>query len=451
MMNTNKLFLIISREFSIRVKKKSFILLTLLIPVFFAALIILPSVIMTFSSGEKGQKILVVDKSQVCAPFFKNTEEHTYQFDSNADIDKIKKNFAKEDLYAIIEISSLDSNSNVSVNAVSSKQLNISTKSEIERTVKKAIEKTKLGRYNIENIDSILKDVNTEVSVKTFTISEGGDEKAGMVEINMGIAYIASFMIYMFIFMFGSMVMRGVIEEKSSRVVEVIISSVKPFELMLGKILGVGAVALVQFLIWIVLTVGITFGVQSVIGIDKMMGNSEVTQQMTGGQLSGDMSQAVTKISANNSPMGDVFNALSGVNFVSITLAFITFFILGYLLYASLFAAVGSAADNESDTQQLVLPVTLPLIIGLFIMIHTFQYPDSSLSFWGSMIPFTSPMVMMARVPFGVPAWEMALSVGILFGTFLLMAYISAKIYRVGILMYGKKASWKDMVKWIKF
>lgn len=451
MMNTNKLFLIISREFSIRVKKKSFILLTLLIPIFFAALIILPSVIMTFSSGEKGQKILVVDKSQVCAPFFKNTEEYTYQFDSNADIDKIKKNFAKEDLYAIIEISSLDSNSNVSVNAVSSKQLNISTKSEIERTVKKAIEKTKLGRYNIENIDSILKDVNTEVSVKTFTISEGGDEKAGMVEINMGIAYIASFMIYMFIFMFGSMVMRGVIEEKTSRVVEVIISSVKPFELMLGKILGVGAVALVQFLIWIVLTVGITFGVQSVIGIDKIMGNSEVTQQMTGGQLSGDMSQAVTKISANNSPMGDVFNALSDVNFVSITLAFITFFILGYLLYASLFAAVGSAADNESDTQQLVLPITLPLIIGLFIMIHTFQYPDSSLSFWGSMIPFTSPMVMMARVPFGVPAWEMALSIGILFGTFLLMAYVSAKIYRVGILMYGKKASWKDMVKWIKF
>ncbi len=236
-MNTSKLFLIISREFSIRVKKKSFILLTLFTPIFFAALIVLPSVIMTLSSGEKGQKILVVDKSEVCAPFFKNTEEFIYIIDNKVDVEMIKKNFSKGDLYALVEISALDSNANVTVSALSSKQLNIDTKSELERTVKKAIEKTKLDKYNIQNLDSILKDINTDISVKTFTISEEGDEKAGMVEIYMGIAYIASFMIYMFIFMFGSMVMRGVIDEKSSRVVEVIVSSVKPFELMLGKFL----------------------------------------------------------------------------------------------------------------------------------------------------------------------------------------------------------------------
>ncbi|MFA5849676.1 MAG: ABC transporter permease [Bacteroidales bacterium] len=439
-MKTDKLFLIISREFSVRVKKKSFIFLTLLTPIFFAALIVLPSVIMTFSSGEKGQKIMVVDKSQVCASFFKNNEEYTYLFDANADVEKIKKNFASEDLYALVEISPLDSSANVTVSAFSSKQLNIDTKTEIERTVKKAVEKTKLGRYNIENLDAILKDVNTDVSVKTFTISEEGDEKLGMVEIYMGIAYIASFMIYMFIFMFGSMVMRGVIDEKSSRVVEVIISSVKPFELMLGKILGVGSVALVQFLIWIGLTVGIIFGVQSVIGID-----------MAKSQLPAGMAQSVTTLPVDNSPMGDIMSALSGVNFVPIILAFMAFFLLGYLLYASMFAAVGSAVDNEADTQQLILPVTLPLIIGLFIMIHTFQYPDSNLSFWGSMIPFTSPMVMMARAPFGVPAWEMALSIAILFGTFLLMTFISSKIYRVGILMYGKKANWKEIIKWLKY
>jgi len=439
-MKTDKLFLIISREFSVRVKKKSFIFLTLLTPIFFAALIVLPSVIMTFSSGEKGQKIMVVDKSEVCASFFKNNEEYTYLFDANADVEKIKKNFASEDLYALVEISPLDSAANVSVSAFSSKQLNIDTKTEIERTVKKAIEKTKLGRYNIENLDAILKDVNTDVSVKTFTISEEGDEKLGMVEIYMGIAYIASFMIYMFIFMFGSMVMRGVIDEKSSRVVEVIISSVKPFELMLGKILGVGSVALVQFLIWIGLTVGIIFGAQSVMGID-----------MAKSQLPAGMAQSVTAMPVDNSPMGDIMSALSGVNFVAIILAFMAFFILGYLLYASMFAAVGSAVDNEADTQQLILPVTLPLIVGLFIMIHTFQYPDSSLSFWGSMIPFTSPMVMMARAPFGVPAWEMALSIAILFGTFLLMTLVSSKIYRVGILMYGKKANWKEIIKWLKY
>ncbi|OFY41752.1 MAG: hypothetical protein A2X18_10535 [Bacteroidetes bacterium GWF2_40_14] len=439
-MKTDKLFLIISREFSVRVKKKSFIFLTLLTPIFFAALIVLPSVIMTFSSGVKGQKIMIVDKSEVCTSFFKNNEEYTYLFDANADVEKIKKNFAGEDLYALVEISPLDSAANVTVSAFSSKQLNIDTKTEIERTVKKAVEKTKLGRYNIENLDAILKDVNTDVSVKTFTISEEGDEKLGMVEIYMGIAYIASFMIYMFIFMFGSMVMRGVIDEKSSRVVEVIISSVKPFELMLGKILGVGSVALVQFLIWIGLTVAIIFGAQSVMGID-----------MAKSQLPAGMAQSVTTMPVDNSPMGDIMSALSGVNFVPIILAFMAFFILGYLLYASMFAAVGSAVDNEADTQQLILPVTLPLIIGLFIMIHTFQYPDSSLSFWGSMIPFTSPMVMMARAPFGVPAWEMALSIAILFGTFLLMTLISSKIYRVGILMYGKKASWKDIIKWIKY
>ncbi len=439
-MKTDKLFLIISREFSVRVKKKSFIFLTLLTPIFFAALIVMPSVIMTFSSGEKGQKIMVVDKSEVCAPFFKNNDEYTYLFDANADVEKVKKNFASEDLYALVEISPLDSAANVTVSAFSTKQLNIDTKKEIERTVKKAVEKTKLGRYNIENLDAILKDINTEVSVKTFTISEEGDEKLGMVEIYMGIAYIASFMIYMFIFMFGSMVMRGVIDEKSSRVVEVIISSVKPFELMLGKILGVGSVALVQFLIWIGLTVGIIFGVQSVMGID-----------MAKSQLPAGMAQSVTAMPVDNSPMGDIMSALSGVNFVPIILAFMAFFILGYLLYASMFAAVGSAVDNEADTQQLILPVTLPLIVGLFIMIHTFQYPDSSLSFWGSMIPFTSPMVMMARAPFGVPAWEMALSIVILFGTFLLMTLISSKIYRVGILMYGKKANWKEIIKWLKY
>lgn len=449
-MNTSKLFLIISREFSIRVKKKSFILLTLLTPVFFAALIALPSLIMTFSSGDKGQKILVVDKSEVCAPFFKNSEEYIYSFDPNADVEGIKKNFANEGFYALVEISQLDSSSNVTVSAFSSKQLNMDTKEEIERNVKNAVEKTKMQRYNIDNLDLILKDVNTDVSVKTFTISKEGDEKEGMVEINMGISYIASFMIYMFIFMFGSMVMRGVIDEKSSRVIEVIVSSVKPFELMLGKVLGIGAVALVQFLIWIVLTVGITFGVQSFMGADNIKAGTEMAQQISGGQIAAD-AQGVAAISTDSSPMGEILTALSGIDFVSIVLAFLAYFIFGYLLYASMFAAVGSAVDNEADTQQLTLPVTLPLIIGLFIMIHTFQYPDSSISFWGSMIPFTSPMVMMARVPFGVPAWQMALSIALLFGTFLFMTFVSAKIYRIGILMYGKKANWKDLWKWLKY
>jgi ABC-2 type transport system permease protein len=206
-----------------------------------------------------------------------------------------------------------------------------------------------------------------------------------------------------------------------------------------------------QFIIWVGLTVGLIFGVSSFIGVDKLAGNEQVTSSVMGGAGAGDMASVTASLSENNSPMNDVMSALSGVDFVSIILAFLAYFILGYLLYASMFAAVGSAVDNEADTQQLIFPVTLPLIIGLFIMIHTFQYPDSTLSFWGSMIPFTSPMVMMARAPFGVPAWEMALSIGLLFGTFLFMTYVSAKIYRVGILMYGKKATFKDLIKWLKY
>ncbi|MPM89694.1 hypothetical protein SDC9_136806 [bioreactor metagenome] len=216
---------------------------------------------------------------------------------------------------------------------------------------------------------------------------------------------------------------------------------------MLGKIIGVGSVALVQFLIWIALTVGITFGIQAAFGVDKLTGNSQITQQVMQQGVAGQQ-VAVPEIS---SPMGDVMTALAGVDFVSIISAFLIYFLLGYFLYAAMFSAVGSAVDNEADTQQLILPVTLPLIIGLFIMIHTFQYPDSSLSFWGSMIPFTSPMVMMARVPFGVPMWELALSITLLIATFLFMTYVSSKIYRVGILMYGKKATWKDLIKWLKY
>lgn len=443
-MNTNKIFLVLSREFKIRVKKKSFILTTILTPLLFAAMIVLPTMLATTSSGEKGNKILVVDSSGVCAPFFKDSEEFIFSFDANADIEKIKKNFSAEGLYAMVIISKADSSLNVSVSAVSNKQLNISAKTEIEKYIQNAVEAEKLKKYNIENLNVILKDIRTKVYMKTYTLGEEGNEKLGMVEINMAISYIASFMSYIFIFMFGSMVMRGVIEEKTTRIVEVIVSSVKPFELMMGKILGVGSVAILQFLIWIVLTIGLIFGIQSAVGFESLGSSSQITQ-MAGG--AGEAAIAA----AAQSPMGEVFTALAGVNWVMIVSSFLAYFLLGYLLYASMFSAVGSAVDNEADTQQLIFPVTLPLIIGIFIMVHTFQYPDSNLSFWGSMIPFTSPMVMMARVSYGVPLWQLATSISLLFLTFVGMTFLSAKIYRIGILSYGKKGSWKEIVKWLKY
>ncbi len=444
-MKNSKISLVIAREFLIRVKKKSFIIMTLLTPVLFAAMIVLPSVIMMFSEGEKGQNMLIVDRSGLCEQYFKSNDEFTFTFDNSVNVDSVKKNFASYNIYALVEISPADSNLNLSVSAVSNKQLNINAKTVIERGVQRAVESAKTQKYNIENLDAILKDIRADVSIKTFTLGEDGEEKLGMVEINMGIAYIASFMIYMFIFMFGSMVMRGVIEEKTNRIVEVIVSSIKPFELMLGKILGVGSVAITQFMIWIVLTLAITFGVQAFLGSEVLTQGSavELTQ---GGVVNQEVAQVMS-----SSPMGEVMTALAGINYVSIISIFLVYFLMGYLLYASMFAAVGSAVDNEADTQQLILPVTLPLILGLFIMVHTFQHPDSALSFWGSIIPFTSPMVMMARAPYGVPGWELALSISLLFATFVFMTFVSAKVYRVGILMYGKKATFKDLIKWLKY
>lgn len=449
-MKESKLFLVISREFLVRVKKRSFIIMTLLTPLLFAALVSIPSLIMLFSSGEKGREILVVDRSGRVENYFEESEQFVVHLDSKANLSQLKERFPSH-LYAVVEI--VEEGEELKVTSYSIKQLGLDAKSYVEKRVGRAIRKEKLEHYQIEDLEEIIADLDKPVSLKTIVLSDDGEEKQGMVELYMGISYISSFMIYMFIFMFGSLVMRGVIEEKSSRVVEVIVSSVKPFHLMLGKILGIGAVALLQFLIWIVLTFGIVIGIQTFVGLDKLGGaTTEQIVQMGGDELGGEVSELLNVAEMEGpSFMEEIVEGLSSLPVATIVFSFLAYFILGYLLYAALFAAVGSASDSEADTQQLTLPITLPLVIGLFLMIHTFQYPDSSLSLWGSMIPFTSPMVMIARVPFGVPLHQLLLSISILLLTFLLFTYISAKIYRVGILMYGKKITFKELIKWIRY
>lgn len=475
-MGKNKIGIIIAREYTIRVKKKSFIFTTILTPLLFAALMVVPSLIAMYSgSDEEAQVVRVVDESGIVMPYLESDEEIIYEQASQGEtLLSLKENFKNLDVFAVVGISPLDSNRNVSVTAYSEKQINMDIQSSIRRSVKKAVEDNKLKSYDIPDLDKVLEDIKSDVKMNTYTIDEKtGEEKASMVELYMGIGYIASFMIYMFIFMFGQMVMRSIIEEKTTRIVEVIVSSVKPFQLMMGKILGVAAVGLTQFLIWIVLTVAIVTGVTAVIGADAVtesvtaqpaqmaqvaqitgVDQAELQEAMEQTGLTVDMGNAAAQIQTDTESdniLGGILQALKGVNYVQIVVCFLIYFLLGYLLYSGMFAAVGSAVDNEADTQQLLLPVTMPLIIGLFIMLHTFQYPDSSLSFWASIIPFTSPMVMMARIAYGVPVWELALSIGLLFVTFLLLTYISGKIYRIGILMYGKKASWKDLYKWLKY
>ncbi len=436
-----KVFLIIEREFLSRVKKKSFIITTLLVPILMAALMIVPFYVQSIKDTEQ-KNIMVIDHSGIAQQALENSAELNFTFSPEASIDSIKQNFQKEGLYAVLTIGEIE-NKQPAVELYSFKQPNLDVQKTIERSLKKTIETEKLKAYNIEGLDTIMTNIKTDLSIKTFVWDESGNEKASNTAIYMGISYILSFLIYMFIFMFGTLVMRSVIEEKANRIVEVIISSVKPFQLMLGKIIGVASVGLLQFMIWVLLTLGILVAAQGFLGSS----GSEVGNMMQGDAATQEAMHEISKSAASS----DMLSLISNINFLPIIISFFFFFLFGYLLYASLFAAVGSAVENETDTQQLTLPITIPLIIGFMLMLHTFQYPNSSLSFWASMIPFTSPMVMMARVPFGVPFWEIALSLTLLFGTFLAFVWFSGKIYRVGILMYGKKASLKEMWKWLKY
>ena len=440
-MGKSKIAIIIAREFAVRVKKKSFIFTTLLTPLLFAALLVVPGLIASYSEDDAGLKVGVVDNSGIVMPYMESDEEVIFEQIMGRSIEELKGDFDNLDLFALVGISQLDSSKNLSVVAYSKKQLNMDVKHRIERNVEAAVEDNKLKGYGIPDLDRIMADIESNVRVNTYTLDDKGEEKASKVEIFMIIGYIASFMIYMFIFLFGNMVMRSVIEEKTTRIIEVIVSSVKPFQIMMGKILGVASVALTQFLIWVVFTLAIVTVAGQALGLNDPAQTLPVTADMPVDEI----------VAAARTEGGDFIQALKDVNYMQIVGCFLVYFVLGYLLYSSMFAAVGAVVDNEADTQQFILPVTMPIIIGLFIMLHTFQYPDSSLSFWGSVIPFTSPLVMMARIAYGVPAWELALSIGLLVLAFVGMAYLSGKIYRVGILMYGKKPSWKEIYKWLKY
>ena len=335
-------------------------------------------------------------------------------------------------------------------------------KDALSANVNNAVEEYRLASYDIKGLKQILEDVRVDVPVSTYTMDDSGQEKITSSEVYMIVSLVLSVIIYMFIAMFSAMVMQSVIEEKSTRVVEVLISSVNSLELMFGKIVGVAAVALTQFFLWIVLTAVIVLGVGSFIGMDAVTASASMQgdqmtmmaeglgvdpsmMDQTGMTVSPDMLAA-----SSDSELSAVMSTLAGLNYGEILLCFVIYFVLGYLLYASLFAAIGSAVENEADTQQLQMPVTIPLLLAFFIAFYAFKAPDSQVVFWGSIIPFTSPIVMLARIPFGVPFWELALSVGLLLLTFVAMAYISAKIYKVGILMYGKKTTFKDLYKWLK-
>ncbi len=443
-MNLRTIGLVINREYMTRVRKKSFLLITFLAPVFFAAVCVLPSIIM-LNTKEESKKVAVADASGIVMPALQDSETASYFDCTGVPLDSLKANLSNLGYDAVLSVSAIDPESkSLTADIYSNKPLGMDLTELIGNRINSAVENYRIASYDIEGLGKIMNDVKSDIHLRSYTLGEDGEAKISESGVYMFVSMMLGMVIYMFISIFGGMVSSSVIEEKASRVVEVLISSVKTTELMFGKIIGIALVALTQFLLWVLLT-GVIIGVAGVFAGPQLLGNVDQAQltEMASGSMS-----AVQMPEVNDATL--MLSSLSNMNLGLILVCFLAFFILGYMLYASFFAAIGSAVENEGDSNQLTLPATVPLLIGFFIAIYAFKAPDSAIVFWGSIIPFTSPIVMLARLPFGVPGWELILSLVLLVLTFIACAWMSAKIYKVGILMFGKKSTWKDLWKWLK-
>lgn len=486
---------VISREYSTRVKKKSFLVTTFVVPILFAAFIVGVTYIMG-NTKQRKQDVAVVDQSGIVFSHLENTDRLTFADYSLSDPDSLKADLDAIGKDVLVVISPLDTVSkSVSVSAYSAKPLGVEFTSGLAVKVDKAVEEYRVRQYGIDNLSKIMEEVRSDVKINEYTLGEDGKESVSESGIYMIVSMLLGIIIWMFIVMFGGQVMSSVIEEKNSRVVEVLISSVKAVDLMFGKIIGVALVALTQFMLWIVLSVVLVSVAGAFIGQDMLKdisSNPQMMAQTMGvspeqlsalnlGQASGsvavdlsagDSASAITASSpaaagdsalasasadslsaaapAEQDDLSVIIGTLANIPWTRLIISFLLYFLLGYLLYASLYAAIGSAVENEGDAQQLQMPVTIPLMIAYFIILMAFQNPDSQLVVWGSLIPFTSPIVMLARIPYGVPMWQLALSFALLLLTFIACAWASAKIYKAGILLFGKKTTFKDLWKWLK-
>jgi ABC-2 type transport system permease protein len=455
---------VISREYTTRVKKKSFLVTTFVVPILFAAMMVVVFLIMG-NTKERKMDVAVVDQSGIVMSHLESGDRVTYTDYSSEVPDSIKAHLKDYGKDALVVVSPLDTvKKTVSVQAYSKDPLGVEFTGGLSDKVDDAVEEYRIAQYGIDNLPQIMEDVKSNVKVTEYTLDESGKENVSESGIYMIVSMLLGIIIWMFIMMFGGQVMSSVIEEKSSRVVEVLISSVKAVDLMFGKIIGIALVALTQFLLWIVLTVILTSAASMFIGKDMLKSFSGDPQMMAqtvgmtpeqmeaiGGVVAATDTTATSDV-IDNQPGGlqTVMATLSNIPWTKLIISFLIFFILGYLLYASLYAAIGSAVESVEDTQQLQMPITIPLMIAYLIILMAFQNPDSPVVVWASMIPFTSPIVMLARIPYGVPMWQLIVSIVLLFLTFIACAWLSAKIYKVGILMFGKKSSFKDLWNWLK-
>ena len=432
------ILLIIEREFITRVRKKTFLVITIIAPVLFAALMIVPGVLASLPADHKN--IVVLDEPALLLPEVGNDQfALDYLNPKEFDLALAKDYLRDSDKDALLYIPAGEGwdpdfiKRNILL--YGKEDIGMELQGFIENRIEDKINQQKLLKQGVD--PEVVNQAKTQVNIKSFTLGEeDGQDETSATPLKMGLGYIAGMMIYFFIFFYSVQVMRGVIEEKTSRIVEVIISSVRPYQLMLGKILGIGLVGVVQFLIWIILSSLIY------VVVSQFVYPEIFAQQVISGPNGADLSVLETT---------GIFDMVSSINFPLVLGGFVFYFFGGYFLYSALFAALGSAIDQEADSQQFMLPVTAPMIIAIITAMNVIQEPNGQLAFWMSMIPLTSPITMMIRLPFGIPLWEVALSGAILVASFFAVVGIAGKIYRVGILMYGKKVTWKELYKWLKY
>lgn len=434
-----KIGIIIQREFNERVRKKSFIITTLLTPLLFAGLLLAPGLIMNAKTAST-KTIIVADASGLVADKLQSNRTVKYEV-SHEEPETLRSELQSGGLdgaFGVLAIGADVARNPRNVQLYSREASTLELETAIARQIQSVLESEKLKQYNIDNLDEILRQVNTPVALSAYKTG-AADTAESSSAVALIFSFIFGFMIYMFIVLYGAMVMSGVIEEKGSKVLEVMVSSVRPFQLMMGKIIGIASVALTQLLIWIVLIVVIMTFVTPLLGPGTA---AQMGDMAAAGALPGGLDPDMMKILSSLTDTGFILRLLGG---------FLLFFIGGYLLYSAMFAAVGSAVDNPADAQQLQMPITIPLILSIFVLINVMSDPNGSLAVWFSIIPFTSPIIMMARLPYGVPAWELIASAVVLYATFILFVWLAGKIYRVGIFMYGKKPTIGEVIRWSRY
>ena len=440
----NKINIIILRELTTRVKKKSFIVMTILMP-FLMVLLVMAPVLLGQITGDNQERIAVIDQTGKYAECLKSNKEYVF-----VRYDKMEASLKSDttDITAILTITADLAENPKAATLSSSKEMQLSAVSYIENALGEQVRREKMASYNIPNLDTILDEMDQGFTLNTVRWDADGNESESSGALSLGVGFLFTFLIYMFVLSYGGMVMSGVMEEKTNRIMEIMVSSVSPFQMMMGKIIGVALVGFVQIAIWAVMFAALSSGAMYLLGPSA----SEAVQMAA----SPDVQSPLAAASADTSGIGGADFANVAALFGSIPIAelcimFVLMFIGGYLLYASFFAAVGASVNTTEDSSQFTLPVMIVIVFGMYAAIGSQGNTDGPLAFWSSLFPLTSPIVMMVRIPFGVPLWQEVLSLVLLYGTAIGMVWMAGRIYRVGILMYGKKPTFKDLLKWLTY